>query len=135
MAFPATSTHTYTTSGTFTVSVVASVAGGSASCTDTMTLVIEILPSPTATANISPGVGCDTVNAVFINTSSGAATYFWEFGTGDTSSLQNPPPVAFVTTGQHVITLTVTSNNGCVDSTTAIVAVYDTPITDFTADN
>ena len=76
MAFPATSTHTYTTSGTFTVSVVASVAGGSASCTDTMTLVIEILPSPTATANISPGVGCDTVNAVFINTSSGGRNLF-----------------------------------------------------------
>ena len=33
--------------------------------------------------------------------------------------------------GQHIVTLTVESNNGCIDSTTASVEVYDTPDANF----
>ena len=129
--FGATSNHTYTASGNYTVIVVANVGGGSPSCTDTTSMNIEILPSPTASATISPSGGCDSLNVVFINTSSGGTIYFWQFGNGDTSTLSNPPPVSFVTTGQHIVTLTVESNNGCIDSTTASVEVYDTPDANF----
>lgn len=130
-SFGATSNHTYTTSGNYTITVVANVGGGSPSCTDTAFKSIEILPSPTANATISPSGGCDSVIAVFINTSGGGTNYLWQFGNGDTSTLANPPPVTFVTTGQHIVTLTVTSNNGCIDSTTASVEVYDTPEANF----
>jgi PKD repeat protein len=111
--FGATASHVYNTAGTFTVTVVANVGGGSPSCTDTTTLPIVILPSPSAIASINPNGGCDSVTSVFINTSSGGASYLWQFGGGDTSTLQNPPPISFTTSGQHVVTLTVTSNKGC----------------------
>lgn len=134
-AFGATATHTYNTAGTYTVIAVANIAGGSAACTDTAMTVVEILPSPNAMANITPSGGCDSVLATFTNNSTGGSLYFWNFGGGDTSSLQNPPPLSYTTAGQHVITLTVTSNNGCIDSTTTTVDVYDTPVAAFTALN
>lgn len=133
--FGATAVHSYTAAGTYTVTAVANITGGTDACTDTATVSVVILASPTATASITPAGGCDSVVATFNNTSTGGSMYAWNFGNGNTSTLQNPPSLSYTTTGQHVVTLTVSSNNGCLDSTTASVEVYDTPNANFTALN
>ncbi|GAB5538734.1 MAG: hypothetical protein Salg2KO_08370 [Salibacteraceae bacterium] len=134
-AFGANTTYSYPNAGNYTVSVVASTVAGSPACSDTAELNIEILPSPTASANISPNGGCDSVTSIFLNSSLGAVSYFWNFGGGDTSTLQTPAPRTFSTPGLYTISLSVLSANGCPDSTTAIVNVYDTPTADFSALN
>lgn len=133
--FPNTTNHAYNSAGTYIVQVVVNVGGGSPSCTDTIADTIEVLPSPNAVASISPSGACDSVTVIFLNASSGASTYLWNFGGGNTSTLQNPPAATYNTPGQYVVSLTVTSNNGCIDSTTATLDVYDTPEVIFEADN
>lgn len=131
----ATSTRVYNTPGTYTVRLVSNITGGSASCTDTASVVIVILPSPNATFSINTTGGCDSTVASFVNTSSGGSIYYWDFGNGDTSSLQNPPPITYTALGQTTVSLTVTSSNSCSATATSTVSVYDIPNVDFIAQN
>jgi gliding motility-associated-like protein len=52
----------------------------------------------------------------FINTSviSANTTYAWDFGNGQSSMSQNPPPVTYEQSGTYEVSLTTTSPNGCV---------------------
>jgi gliding motility-associated-like protein len=134
-AMGASLTYIYNTPGLYTVTLVQNITGGTASCTDTATLDIEILPSPVVNINLAPSNGCDTVNASFINSSSGGATFFWDFGNGMTSTAQNPPPVLYTNEGPTTVVLEVTSNNGCTTEDSAVVEVFDTPDVDFGFDN
>jgi hypothetical protein len=56
----------------------------------------------------------------FINTSEGAATYFWDFGDGTTSTAQFPSHTytyAFLSSvSELTVTLTVDNGAGCIDS-------------------
>ncbi|MEQ9186932.1 MAG: PKD domain-containing protein, partial [Cryomorphaceae bacterium] len=131
----ATAVHTYGSAGTYTVLLVTNIVGGTQACTDTASIDVEVLPSPTASASLSPATGCDSLQAVFINSSFGGSIYFWDFGNGDTSTLQNPPPIMYTNEGATQVILTVTSNNGCSTSDTAIIEVYDTPSVNFVLQN
>src|SRR4029079_11103340 len=79
--------HTYTTPGTYTVTLSASL--GSCSDADSIVNYITVNPAPTAAfsaANVCLG---DVMN--FTNPSSGATSYSWNFGDGvGTSSSTNP---------------------------------------------
>jgi len=131
VAMGASSSHAYGSAGTYQVALVTTTTGGTGACTDTAFVTVEILPSPTALTSISPAGGCDTVLASFINSSSGGVSYFWTFGNGDTSSLQNPPPILYTSSGNWQVTLLVTGSNGCDNSDTAYVSVYDSPTAHF----
>jgi PKD repeat protein len=48
---------------------------------------------------------------IFTNTSTGATSYLWDFGDGNTSTLQNPNH-SYTASGLYIVTLTVTSNCG-----------------------
>jgi PKD repeat protein len=57
--------------------------------------------------------------------------WYWDFGDGANSDLQNPDHV-FNTKGDYFVTLTVTSNEGVSDSTTGRIWVgYSPPIASF----
>jgi PKD repeat protein len=56
-------------------------------------------------------------SAVFNNLSQGATSYYWNFGNGTTSSEFEPLPY-FDLVGTYTITLTGTSNQGCVSTYT-----------------
>lgn len=126
-----TSTHVYNASGNYTVTLVRNITGGTASCTDTATVNVTVSVSPNTNINLAPAGGCDSVTVSFINSSSGGSIYFWDFGNGDTSILQNPPPVFYNNEGQIPVTLAVTNNNGCTTVDTAFVEVYGTPVVNF----
>src|SRR5690606_32403719 len=73
------------------------------------------------------------MDVTFTNNSTGAGSYAWDFGDGNTSTDVSPLHT-FVNTGlmleMYTVTLTATSPAGCSDQTTMQVMVYPTP--DFT---
>ena len=128
-------TRTYNNPGTYTITLVTNITGGTASCTDTAEVTIEVLPSPTAGINVSNASDCDTLDVTFTDASFLANTYFWDFGNGDTSSLQNPPAQTYTAPGNYTVTLQVSGNNGCLNSTSTTVTVYQSPVVGITANN
>ncbi|MEN3041140.1 MAG: PKD domain-containing protein [Bacteroidia bacterium] len=107
-------THTYAQAGTYTVTLVASV---SATCTSRVQRQIEILPTPQASFTVDPPSLTlpDANTASFTNTSTGAVSYQWDFGNGQTSTAVNPT-ATYDREGEYVVTLTALSADGCRDT-------------------
>lgn len=107
-------THTYTAAGTYTVTLIAGDANG---CLDTATGAVTVHQTPNASFSADTMVACNvpfTVN--FTNTSTGGNTYFWNFGDGSTSTLQNPVHT-YTAAGTYPVSLIVTNNpSGCSDT-------------------
>jgi gliding motility-associated-like protein len=86
---PLTFTHTYVSSGVFTITATTYL--GSCSSTKTYTVNVE---RPIANFTSVPPFSCNSPLAVtYSNTSTGASTYSWSFsgtGTNTTSTLTNP---------------------------------------------
>lgn len=47
----------------------------------------------------------------------GAASWYWNFGDGTTSALQNPPSHTYASPGNYTVALNVTGGEGCVSDT------------------
>ncbi|HKR04289.1 MAG TPA: PKD domain-containing protein, partial [Bacteroidia bacterium] len=119
--------HNYTAPGTYQVSLITTAPGG---CSDTVNYPNPIRVYGTPVADFSANVteGCAPLNVSFTSLSSGtqAATYFWDFGNGYTSALEDPFMV-FVTPGIYTVSVTVTNYGICsdVETKTAYISVYD----------
>jgi gliding motility-associated-like protein len=127
--------HTYNNTGQFNVTLIVTNASG---CKDTLHRVnfVRILPPNLAVANL-PDEGCvpypfAPINNVFAV--DGVASYFWDFGNGNTSTLPNPSTI-YNTVGTYKVRLIITTNGGCTDSLVynAGVRVGNIPTPDFTA--
>jgi gliding motility-associated-like protein len=109
--------HSYLESGLYSVSCIAHGFDGT---NDTLTLenIITIYSNPNVSfVIIDNPISAVIDSAVFNNLSQGAASYQWNFGNGETSSLFEPLPY-FDLVGTYTITLTGTSNQGCVSTFT-----------------
>lgn len=98
----------YTTSGKFLVSLVSTGAGGST----ISSLEITVVPAASfAVENEDEIVALSPVT--FINTSKGATSYLWTFGTadGDTSTDENPT-FSYLAPGTYTVTLKAISAAG-----------------------
>lgn len=96
-------------------------------CADTSDLMVQIVPNPIT--SISSGFsGCVPLNVNF-NVSSDAVSYLWDFGDGNTSSLQYPSNVYNID-GSYNITLVTTNSNGCSDTLIAnsYINAYSSPL-------
>ncbi|MFY7884135.1 MAG: PKD domain-containing protein, partial [Dolichospermum sp.] len=127
----ATPTKTYTASGVYVISLIAGNASG---CNDTLKQTITLLAKPTASFSVNSNSLCSTNSFVFTNTSTNLSSYYWEFGDGTFSLLQNPIKV-YATTGSFRVLLTVTNANGCKDTSSKIVNVFAKPVAGFTVPN
>ena len=111
--------HTYSTTGSFTVVLTITSNLG---CTSTSTQQVSVSPMPVA-AFTAPSE-CSNAPVVFTDQStisSGTITnWSWSFGDGGSSTSQNPSHL-FGTGGTFPVSLTVTSNAGC--SNTVIVPI------------
>lgn len=108
-----TQTHSYSSNGTYTVTLVVTTAAG---CYDTVTQNITISAKPTAGFTGTPLTICPDATVSFTNSSTGANSYFWMFGDGFTDTNSNPGHT-YNTTGIYTVTL-VADNNGCKDTLT-----------------
>lgn len=129
-----TPTYTYPNEGVYNVTLTVTTNNG---CSDTATAVTEIYPLPEASFTAS-GV-CENALSEFLDEStiSNAHTvnqieaWSWDFGDNEVSALANPTH-SYSAEGMYQVTLTVTSNHGCVSSVTAPVHVYPIPNIGFT---
>ncbi|RYD83177.1 MAG: PKD domain-containing protein [Sphingobacteriales bacterium] len=111
--------HTYTNGGSYNVTLTISLNG----CTSTITKTI-LVPQLDALFS-SCGISCFGQNTQFVDMSihtSPIISWYWNFGNGNTSTLQNPWNL-YSTTGNYNISLTVTDINGCTSTQTINVNV------------
>jgi PKD repeat protein len=103
--------HIYTTTGSFTVSLTVTNAGGTNTLTNTNYITVNAL-APTALfiADLTSGSGSLTVQFTDQSTGTSPMTYLWDFGDSTTSTAQNPTHT--YTTGSYTVTLTVTNIGG-----------------------
>ena len=126
--------HTYTSPGIFPVSV--RLQNG---CSDsTIHLQVEVFAKPIADFITNGNVFCagDTVRCT--NNSQNANAWRWNFGDGNTSSLQNPTHV-YATGGSYTITLqadkVIPQGIVCTDSKQIPITVTSKPPANISANN
>ena len=103
---------TYSTPGTYTVTMVSDFGG----CQGTSTQTVTVSPKPTASFTTTNLLACKAPLSVnFTNISTGAVSYLWHFGDGTTST-DNSPTHTYTSLGNFGITLTATNANGCTDT-------------------
>lgn len=122
--------HIYPANGSYTAQLIATASNG---CSDTVSYPITVNPVPIA--NFSPTVACENTPTGFNDLSfisSGTIDqWLYDFGGGDTETVQNPN-YTFNSSGGYPVTLTVTSNLGCTDDTTMNLFIYGAPQANFT---
>jgi len=91
-------------------------------------ITTNIPPDPVSNFTLNDNQICQNYCITFSNTSSDATTYSWDFGNGNSSTLENPQPLCFNLPGQYVITLIACNNQGC-DTTSQTVTVLQAPFT------
>lgn len=125
-------THTYTTTGNFTVKQIATSDKG---CTDTVSMVITVNSLPSALFSASSGCSNDSI--AFSNSSTtptGSLRFEWTFGDGFTSTLVTPKHV-YKKGGTFSVQLVAISDKGCRDSITKSITVNPKPVAAFGACN
>ena len=124
--------HTYNSNSGYTVALVITDSIG---CKDTIQNNITPYQLPIVNFN-APSI-CENTGMQFSNLSSitpGSITsYNWDFGDGSINSSVINPNHTYSQQGNYNVTLTATSNNGCVDSTTTAVTVLQNPTANFTS--
>lgn len=128
-------THIYRTSGKFIPNVLLVNGGCKTPLIGTSPLFVSGIQARMDTITASY---CDSATVQFKSNSpvqnSLISSFQWNFGDGDTSSLQNPSHF-FATAGKHSVTLIVNSQNGCSDTTTtSTITINNSPKFNFTGD-
>lgn len=134
--------HTYGTNGWYSPQLIAISNYG---CMDTVSYPdsLKIYDLELA-AGAVPYQGCAPLTVHFsssrftsfpglgANYPYGISTYYWDFGNGNTSTLDTPTNV-YTNPGSYTIVLTVTTVNGCTATDTIHVLVGPHPVASFTA--
>lgn len=111
-------THCYSVAGTYSVTLTVTTSDG---CTNTIVMpnYINVFAIPVAEFTFSPIPATELNPTIyFTDQSIGAASWNWAFGdvTNASSSIQNPS-FTYPGPGCFDVVLTVTSTNGCTDTT------------------
>jgi gliding motility-associated-like protein len=131
--------HTYTGAGSYNATLKVETSTGCQSLV--YTRPISVYANPTASFNLNGNVCLPQGTANFVNASTmpdgtgPLLTYLWNFGDGNTSTATNPVH-NYSSTGPFTVTLTATSNNGCVDDSVRTISnIYSQPDATFTVDS
>lgn len=123
--------HTYTTAGSFAVTLTITSNMG---CSATTTSVVVVNPKPNSGFNVLSNSCSKNIN--FTNTSSVSSgnitSYAWNFGDGGISTAASPT-YSYLNTGSYTISLIVTSNNGCKDTAVGSVTIHPLPVISLSA--
>jgi len=102
--------HEYTSSGTFIVSLTANNKKKTDSYSQSVTIEsCDLIPHASFAISNSGNIE-EYEEVTFVNNSTGAESYSWDFGDNKTSLLENPTH-KYYDTGTYTITLTVTACN------------------------
>lgn len=122
--------HNYTAPGFYTVRLIVTTANG---CSDTAikTNLIKIVASPVIAITGNAPICMQnrlTFRGVIVQPDTSAIKWFWNFGNGNTSIIQNPLPQRYDTAGNYPLRLIVTNSTGCADTVNQTVIVYPLPL-------
>ncbi|MEO6903425.1 MAG: PKD domain-containing protein [Bacteroidia bacterium] len=117
--------HSYKTPGTFYIRHEISAGACESGVIDT--LVIQPLPTAVFTVTNT----CENQKSIFKDKSQGDPIFWkWNFGDGDTSSVQNPTHL-YKASGLFSATLTIKTKGGCIGMATQQVKVFSKPNVSF----
>ncbi|RYZ00797.1 MAG: PKD domain-containing protein [Chitinophagaceae bacterium] len=120
--------HTYTATGSFSVSLVVTSANG---CRDTV-LKSGLVKLGYSSLFSAPATACVNSPVVFANnTAPAASAQHWIFGDGS-SSTELSPVKTYSVPGIYTVKL-VNTFSGCADSSTQVITVLPGPVAAFTA--
>jgi gliding motility-associated-like protein len=123
--------YTFPGPGTYNVELAIVGTGG---CQDSTTIQVFVHTNPVADFTATSECFGTATTLTDISTSvTGTVTgWDWDFGDGVGTSILQNPTYTFNSPGFHNVTLTVTSDSGCVHDTTIAVEVYSLPVANFT---
>ncbi len=133
-------THTYPQWGAYTTKLIVSTNNG---CVDSVLKPVNVNAVPVSEFVADVLDGCEPVCPNFTNQATIAngniVSYVWDFGDGNGSTQTDPShcyPNSGTTVLTYDVTLTVTSDSGCVHAITkpAYISVYPYPVADFNPD-
>ncbi len=116
-------THTYTTSGSYDVMLAGEIVGYYTSCSDTATFPLEVMP------DVIAGFTYDNSaepTIAFMDASTGASTWMWDFGDTATSTSASPSHT-YAAAGTYTVTL-ITNGYCGVDTTTQVITITTTGV-------
>lgn len=119
--------HNFLSPGTYEVKLKAISSNG---CDDESVTIITVAEKPSAafeSTKVCLGSETEFYNNSVI--SAGNLTYAWDLSNG-TSTATNPKTV-YASAGNFDVTLIATSSNGCTDTATNQVTVFDVPVSAF----
>jgi gliding motility-associated-like protein len=126
-------THTYATSGSFTVTLIVETTAG---CKDTVAIPVTVNPKPVVDFSL-PSICLPSGTGQFFDLSTisdgsqSQFTYSWNFGDNGTSVQKNPVH-QYTSAGPFNVKLKVTSKDGCADSLTKpLTTIYPRPTANF----
>ncbi len=123
-------THTYANFGVYDVSLTVTDELG---CSNTVTNAVEIFPAVTANFNYNQICFGDSTPFTDLSnfvTGNPLVGWSWTFGDGAGSNQQNPFHT-YGAYGSYPVQLAIVSVDGCVDTFSAPITVFDQPIADF----
>jgi len=124
-------TITVNTASSYSVTVTNSIG-----CTGTATISVVVHPNAIASFTPDSMLGCVPFTVIFSNSSTNAASYFWNFGDNNTST-STIPSNTYTLAGNYTVTLIAYGAGGCNDTLQkSFISVINPPnvTTNFTAD-
>ncbi len=110
---------------------------GDCAISDTIIVLPSLDPDYDITPTFSTNRGCINDTLQFYDSSksqkSTVKSWYWEFGDGDTASIQNPQ-YKYRDTGDYNVKLIITDGNDCQDTVFKTIAIDSKPNADFSAD-
>ncbi|MEI9944813.1 MAG: PKD domain-containing protein [Chitinophagaceae bacterium] len=133
----ANQTHTYTNTGPYTVTLQVESSSGCLSIVFSLPIIVS--PNPVVDFSL-PNVCLPSGSASFNSLSTisdgtgNLFTYSWNFGDASAVGSGQSPVHIYSATGPYTVSLTVTSNNGCVTTASkSLTTIYAEPEAKFTA--
>lgn len=120
-------TYIYNTDGVYDISLsVVSVDG----CPGDITIpdLISVYSSPIVDYFVNPQIANVDQIVTFTDMTLNPMNWFWDFGDGNTSTVQNPTH-SYPNVGDYYTSLVVTTDKGCSDSAMHLVRVFDAELT------
>ncbi|MEM6264480.1 MAG: PKD domain-containing protein [Bacteroidota bacterium] len=101
-------------------------------CSGDTTLTIEVKPTPISDYLASSSSGCSGLEVTFMENTTDAIAYIWNFGDGTPVSNEPTAVHVFEDPGSYTVSLTAVGENGCESTTTKEpVVISDASFADF----
>lgn len=128
--------HTYTSYGTFVVTMTATGPNGCTSI-DSIEVVFERFVSASLNLNATEYSGCAPHDLTsLVNNSSNANEFVWDFGDGSAPYITTtitPPNHFYTEAGNYTISLTASNNCNTANATISPIIIVDKPEVEFTS--